>query len=350
MNRQLSPKARERKLRARYRRNLRIAVILSLIIGAAIGFVVGQYVTKTHVVTVNPAVRVTATPDASLSLSLDGTPEPTAAPVITAEPTAQPTAVPTPTPTPVPTPTPAPQVVVIPFGSTGEISAQIHNDGSVRRTIDAETYETLSFTLEVKRYLTPEYYEENYATKYQMQGNEAGVEFELTLNDYTGTQTITPQDLFTIGLETIDGDVETGFQLTDAEIHGDNKVTIDTNIPKMFYKRFKFSQTIGDMDYLSVTGIVDGIPTTWLFELGDPIRPTPSPVPETTYAPISIGEKSDAVKKLQEALIEEGYLSGAADGHFGGMTEEAVKAAQTALGQTVTGVADHDLQQALYAE
>lgn len=341
MNRQSSNKARERRLRAKYRRNLRIAIILSLVIGLAAGFAAGRYVTKTSM-KVSPIVSE-PTPEASLTLNLEATPS------VTAEPTAEVTAVPTPTPTPTPTATPAPQVVVVPFGQSAEVSAQIHNDGSVRRTVDAETYETLNFTLEVKRYLTPEYYAENYSTKYQMQGDEAGVEFELTLDNYTGSQTIIPQDLLTIGLETLDGETEQGFQLTDAEIHGENQVTIETNIPKMFYKRFKFSQTIGDMDYLSVTAIVDGVPTQYLFELGAPIRPTPTPVPEVVYESLSVGSSGDDVTKLQEALIEQGYLTGSADGQFGSMTEQAIRAAQSAFGLTETGIADNEFQQKLYA-
>jgi len=38
----------------------------------------------------------------------------------------------------------------------------------------------------------------------------------------------------------------------------------------------------------------------------------------------TVGDKGDGVKAMQEALIEVGFLSGAADGHFGEMTKEAV--------------------------
>lgn len=361
MNRQSSNRARERKLRAKYRRNLRIAIVLSLIIGAAGGFVTGQYVAKTHSTPsrVNPYVSAAPTDELNLNLNVTPTPAvteaptqaptPTPTPAVTEAPTDTPTLEPTATPTPAPTATPAPQVVVVPFGETASFSAQIHNDGSVRRTADSETYETLNFTLEVKRYLTPEYYAENYSTKYQMQGDEAGVEFELTLNDYTGSQTITPQDLLTIGLETLGGSTEQGFQLTDAEIHGDNQVTIETNIPKMFYKRFKFSPSVGDMDYLSVSAVVDGVSTQYLFELGAPVRPTATPVPEVVYTSLSTGSSGDEVKTLQEALVAQGYLTGSADGKFGSMTEQAVRAAQAALGLTETGIADNEFQQKLYA-
>ena len=50
------------------------------------------------------------------------------------------------------------------------------------------------------------------------------------------------------------------------------------------------------------------------------------------------GDSSDKVRKLQEALIKNGYLSGAADGQFGPMTEEAVKLYQQLAGVSDTGV------------
>lgn len=52
------------------------------------------------------------------------------------------------------------------------------------------------------------------------------------------------------------------------------------------------------------------------------------------------GDKNDEVKKMQTMLIEMGYLSGAADGDFGGMTEKAIMAYQTDMGIEATGVAD----------
>lgn len=288
MNRQQSSKARERRLRAKYRKNLRIAVVVSLIIGIILGCAVMNYVQKTRPVqSSRPDLNALTPSPSALALDLEPTSEVTLAP--TEQPTEAPTEAPTTVPTPIPTPspTPAPQAVVVPFGTAQTVQAQIHNDGTVRRDVDAETYETLTFSITVKRYLTPEYYQQQYSTQYQLQGDEAGVEFELMLVDYTGSQTIIPQDLLTIGLETLSGATEQGFQLTDAEIHGDNKVSVVTNVPKEIYKRFKFSQTAGDMDYMSVTGVVDGVATKYLFELGEPVRPTaaptPSPTPARTY-------------------------------------------------------------------
>ncbi len=50
-----------------------------------------------------------------------------------------------------------------------------------------------------------------------------------------------------------------------------------------------------------------------------------------------IGDKGDAVRKVQKKLISLGYLSGNADGDYGNMTRNAVKAFQQRNGLSVTG-------------
>lgn len=60
------------------------------------------------------------------------------------------------------------------------------------------------------------------------------------------------------------------------------------------------------------------------------------------------GSKGEDVKRLQQALIDQGYLSGSADGQFGKMTDAAVKAAQEAFGLEPTGIADAALLEKLY--
>ena len=54
------------------------------------------------------------------------------------------------------------------------------------------------------------------------------------------------------------------------------------------------------------------------------------------------GDISEEVRTLLQALINLGYLAGTADGNFGRMTEEAVRACQAAMGLEETGVADPD--------
>lgn len=78
----------------------------------------------------------------------------------------------------------------------------------------------------------------------------------------------------------------------------------------------------------------------------------PAPVAAPTAAPPAVaqsvplasmakGAKGNDVVTLQRTLIELGYLTGSADGDFGGKTEAAVQAAQGMAGMPATGVADN---------
>ena len=64
--------------------------------------------------------------------------------------------------------------------------------------------------------------------------------------------------------------------------------------------------------------------------------PAPTTAPSTT---LKRGDASDAVKELQERLIELGYLTGSADGKFGVSTYRALQAFQRANGLQVDGIA-----------
>ena len=67
------------------------------------------------------------------------------------------------------------------------------------------------------------------------------------------------------------------------------------------------------------------------------------------YGTLEKGDTGAAVKKLQQRLIDLGYLTGKADGDFGAKTKTAVAAFQAAIGLNSTGVADPDTQEYLYA-
>ena len=65
---------------------------------------------------------------------------------------------------------------------------------------------------------------------------------------------------------------------------------------------------------------------------------------EEELSTLAKGDRSEEVRRFQEALLELGYLEGSADGDFGGKTEQAIMALQEALGLEQTGVADARLQ------
>ena len=63
---------------------------------------------------------------------------------------------------------------------------------------------------------------------------------------------------------------------------------------------------------------------------------------------LSIGSRGEEVRKLQQALIDLGYLQGKADGIFGKQTYQAVCNFQTARKLTVDGLAGKKTQSVLY--
>ena len=66
------------------------------------------------------------------------------------------------------------------------------------------------------------------------------------------------------------------------------------------------------------------------------------------FDPIAKGAKGSAVKGIQSRLIELGFLSGKADGDFGGGTEKAVMDFQSSKGIEATGIVDEATYEALY--
>ncbi len=71
---------------------------------------------------------------------------------------------------------------------------------------------------------------------------------------------------------------------------------------------------------------------------------TEMPTPDEATAPVAKrGDKSDAVKRVQQMLTRLGYLSGTADGDFGGGTEKAVMKFQSENGLPSDGVVTQDV-------
>ncbi len=363
MNKQQAARARERKLRKQYRRKLRTGIAVSLIIGLAVGFMGGVIVTRKKSASATPTqassiaqptqeVPAVVLPTATAEVE---SAEPTALAQV-AEPTAVPThtAVPTPTATPEPTVAPAPAEIVVPFGETAVITAQVYTDGTVRKENDNRAFEEVQFTMQVTRYLSESYYEETWSDDYDLRGDESSVEFEIMLKDYMGTISIAPQDILDFSYQLLSGETENGYQLTTAELQGLDKAILTTNIPKTLYKRFDYNPAEGDMKYLVVKTYVDGVEFTYDFEVGDPIRPTPEPTAEPTpvpqYTTLQKGDSGDSVRLLQDALIRLQYLTTTADGDYGKYTERAVKKAQAAFGMEQTGIADNAFQTRLFEE
>lgn len=364
-------KARERRLRAKYRRKLRTAVVLCLVIGLGVGFVAGRMTASTSILAA-PTPTVTVEPTA--------TPEPTPMPTATVVPSTAPAAINTVIPTAEPTdaattepitsaeatdeiavasaPTSEPTVeataepvaqttvTVVAEGESQTFPVQAYADGSARNDTQSLPYETLSFQMTVTRLLDNDYYVSNYGSTHRLEEGTAGVEFELMLNNYQGVTVIDPNKLIkNIGIESADGMVTYGYRLTDAEISGSDDITLQTNVPVKLYKRF----VQGDAQpvYLVVTVTIDGVDQVYKFELAAAEEAEPA----VEYTALTKGDSSDAVKALQTHLITRGYLElGEDDGIYGAGTAEAVKKAQTDLGMEADGIASPEFQAAFFAE
>lgn len=78
--------------------------------------------------------------------------------------------------------------------------------------------------------------------------------------------------------------------------------------------------------------------------------PTTTTAPEAgDYTTLKQGSNGEAVKQLQQRLIELGYLTGSADGDYGSATTDAVKTFQKQAGLTADGIAGSNTQKALFA-
>ena len=240
-----------------------------------------------------------------------------------------------------------PQVVaIVPYGESFTYTTEINAEGNARVEATSEPYETVCFTQTMKKYMRPTDYASKYATQYKMQGDEAGASFELTLIDYTGNTTIIPQNVVDVSLRSESGNtVEHGYQLMDAEINGKYGISLPTNTPTTFYKRFAYPNSGEDMKYLVITTYKNGQTQMILFELEDD---KPEPEPEVIYPVLQRGLVSDDVLNVQKRLAELGYLSATPDGTFGQKTEDAIKSAQAAFGMEQNGIADNAFQQKLF--
>ncbi len=306
--------------------------------------------------TVQPEAEVTQGPVDVLSVEPEATQiiEEAATPEATVEPTPEVTA----EPTPVPTPENIVEPVFVSYGEAQTFQTQILADGTPRRVADEAPYETLDFTIQVKAYKDTAYFEENYADSYKLQGNEAAVEFEITLNNYAGTTKIVPQDALVITFSgTQEGVTSQGFQLMDFEIAGKTDIAITSNEPITLYKRYPYNPDEGDMAYMVVNTYMDGVEYSYCFDIQPPQTEQSESAEngesgesgtESSGESLTVGSTGEEVKKLQQVLIDNKLLYGQPDGKFGNYTAEAVKEMQRRFDMEPTGVADQAFLDRLY--
>lgn len=72
--------------------------------------------------------------------------------------------------------------------------------------------------------------------------------------------------------------------------------------------------------------------------------------PPKQYDELGVGSSGESVQALQQALIDQGFLDGAADGEYGDGTAAGVQAFQESAGLEATGTADSETQRALFGD
>ena len=242
----------------------------------------------------------------------------------------------------------------IPMGEVYTFDTEIVLGGTPRYDGSLSEFDTVSMSIALTDYLTPDYFVDKYSTQYKLTGSEAGAALEMNLLDNSGNQIINPQDMIEICFESEAGEVARGFQLMNAEIAGDYGVPLVSGAAQTYYKRFAYTED-PEMAFLTLTHYVGGQAVKVYFSLEPAPETETETEPETTaeavtYPVLETGMRGDDVQKLQARLIELGYLEGEADGIFGGMTAAAISAAQEDGGMEAIGIADDAFQQYIFSD
>ncbi|MDD6884710.1 MAG: peptidoglycan-binding domain-containing protein [Eubacteriales bacterium] len=224
-------------------------------------------------------------------------------------------------------------------GDAYSFETEILADGTARLNAADADFGTVKLTVTLMDSLEPEYYAENYATTYKLTGTEACAVLQVRFDETTGASSVIPQDVILVRVADENGAIADGYQMMDAEIGGNYDVAVQLGTAGTLYKRYEYHPD-SPAKYLVLTTYQGGKATDVYFRLERPV----------VYETLQRGSRSDAVKALQEKLVEKGYLTGTADGVFGAKTEAAVKSAQEAAAMEQTGIADNDFQHYLYDE
>jgi len=223
------------------------------------------------------------------------------------------------------------------FGMKYEFDTQVDRGGfSPLEEVEGD-FITVTMSVRVQRSMTPEYYRNTYAQAYNLKGNEAGIQLEITLQQAGGFSSLVLQDAVLIRVADAEGNIVDGYQMMDKEIGGHNNVEAQAEKPCVLYKRYAYNEA-QPAKYLVITAYMDGKSNDIYILLENPVK----------YQTLEQGMISAEVRELQKKLIECGYLEGGADSAYGAMTANAVKKAQSEFGLEQTGIADDLFQRYLY--
>ena len=157
--------------------------------------------------------------------------------------------------------------------STGSVTftTEILANGQARTDASEALYATATITLTVRDHWLPEDFQRAYGSTYRLKGTEAGVSFDLSLDDFDGDVAFIPQYAIMVTLRNANGGDDYGYVLIDAWINGNHDVSVAPGETKRIYKRYEYSSQF-DVRWLCVTAFVDGQPVEHLFDLGEGAR------------------------------------------------------------------------------
>lgn len=261
---------------------------------------------------------------------------------------ATPTPAPTPTPTPAPTPTPSP---------AGRNELAVTVDGVERRLplsgVFVQTVESRG-----KSFLHAYFSENSFYANVDIPVDMKGGQF---IDQHTGVKSYG----WLYGLQVTDHNYS-----PYREYNASNSVH-DPYGPDPSGSSFRIDLDSISADGRTYRGTLSGTLRTesgesltlsngaFCFELDDEdladvrrgrVAPTPTPVPTPYYVGLGRGDEGLAVTRLQNRLIELGYLRDTADGEYGALTEQAVSDFQRANGLSDGGYADSATQVRLFSD
>lgn len=215
------------------------------------------------------------------------------------------------------------------------------------RIVDV-TYTTYSQGIELLKSNITEEYRTEMKDTYLVNTSAANASFSADLQAFNALLPEEPQandPLFVNALTIIQDSIAEVIKAdADAELKGEDRTEASTRDWQAI------ENAVAQLEEAVNVGQLTGIVT----DLESIVAPTPSPTPvptKTQYPTLKNGTMDSVqVQVMQNRLINLGFLSGEPDGDFGDGTEAAVKAFQRAAGLTADGIADHNTQEAMFAD
>lgn len=253
---------------------------------------------------------------------------------------------------PVETPPPPEEVEIVipdtvteyvPFTTSGEVKADLMENGLPSTSAGFDKDETVTATFSVAELLTPDWFAATYGKDgYALDGTEAGIHLKFSFTETEKHSSLVPQEAFPMRIADADGNTVAGYQLMNEPIGGKYNFKTEAGTEADLYKR---CESLENARYLVISCWQSGVPHEYWFSLR-------YDDPNVEHATLQKGSKGDDVLIMKKKLAELGYMTekAAAINSYTDETVKAVKAAQEAFGLEATGIADSEFLKILYSK